>query len=261
MNGSPTSAPVRGTSAPCIGSVQLGDIPRVVLGVSGDEPLLAAAAETGVDILELRVDQLRHHEVAQVVSDVRRLKRHGLPIIGTVRSPSEGGAGKLPAARRLALYKAISPLVDAIDVEMHSTDILDECIGMARKNGNGIILSFHDFVSTPSITDLDTIVARATERGADIIKIATHAGNRQDVARLFRFTDDHRRENLVTIAMGSEGSISRLTFPVAGSLMTYTNLMPCDGQIPLDILVDHLRLYYPAYNEEIIGRLQLLEYA
>jgi len=49
----------------------------------------------------------------------------------------------------------------------------------------------------------------------------------------------------VVIAMGALGSISRLTFPLAGSLLTYTSLSPFDGQIPLDVLVAHLRLYYP----------------
>jgi len=244
-----------------IGTVRLGGIPRVVLAISEDRPSLASAAATGVDIFELRVDQLVNHTTDHVVTLVKRLKRHGLPIIGTVRSRSEGGAANLSAARRLSLYAAISPLVDAIDVELHSTEILKDCVGVARENGNTIIFSFHDFSATPSIEKLDAVVGAAIKSGADIIKVATQAQNSRDVATLFRFTDNHRRDRLVTIAMGAEGSISRLTFPIAGSLMTYTSLSPCNGQIPLDLLVDHLRFYFPAFNEEFINRCQLLEYA
>jgi len=246
---------------PEIGSVQLGGVPRVVLRISRDDPLLAEAEQAGVDILELRVDQLRQHTEGAVVTEVKRLKRRGLPIIGTVRSPDEGGAGNLDIARRAVLYDAIIPLVDAVDVELNSASVLRATLDVARQNRRTIILSFHDFSRTPSSSELEAIVARATEAGANIIKIATQATDQADVTRLFRFTEEHRSRNLVTIAMGAIGSISRLIFPLAGSLMTYTSLSPTDGQIPLDRLVDHLRFYYPAYNEELVGRLQLLQYA
>lgn len=249
-----------GTSQ-CIGNVALGEIPRVVLGVCGDDPRLASAVDAGVDIFEFRVDRLASHRAVDVVAAVKHLKRYGLPIIGTVRSPTEGGKGDLPASQRLALHVAISPHVDAIDVELSSTDLVHPCVEAARHNGNTVIMSFHDFTETPSTEHLSEIAERAIESGAHIIKIATQARDHRDVARLFRFTDDHRDRHLITIAMGAVGSISRLTFPLAGSLMTYTSLPPSHGQVPLDVLVDHLRLYYPAYNQELVNRCQLLQYA
>jgi len=45
MNASPAGAFAREVSAPCIGNVRLGNIPRVVLGVSEDESSLAAISE------------------------------------------------------------------------------------------------------------------------------------------------------------------------------------------------------------------------
>jgi len=245
-----------------IGSVQLGaDVPRVVLCVSEDNPGLAGAEQAGVDILEVRVDQLRHHTETAVAAQVRRLKRRGLPIIGTVRSPGEGGAGKLSVSRRIALYEAIIPLVDAVDVELSSASALRAVLDLARRTQKTIILSFHDFSRTPPSSQLEAIVTQARGVGADVVKIATQAADHTDVTRLFRFTEDNRSRNLVTICMGATGSISRLTFPLAGSLMTYTSLTPADGQIPLERLVDDLRFYYPRYNEEMIDRLQLLQYA
>ena len=60
----------------------------------------------------------------------------------------------------------------------------------------------------------------------------------------------------VVIAMGATGSVSRLLLPLAGSLLTYTNLTPSLGQIPLDRLIDDLRFYYPAYDTDIAKRLR-----
>jgi 3-dehydroquinate dehydratase I len=257
----PSRRQAAGKSSVAIGGLPLGVIPRVVLAISGDGPWLATAADNGVDILEVRVDQLRQHAIGAVTATVKRVKRYGLPIIGTVRSKSEGGARRLGGSQRASLYDAISPLVDAIDTELSSVAELEGCIARARGRGNTIILSYHNFSATPSIKELETIVERAGDNGADIIKIATQAVDSSDVMKMLRFTESHKHRNLVTITMGAVGSLSRLVFPAAGSLMTYTNLSPANGQIPLDMLVDHLRFYYPAYNQELIGRLQLLEYA
>jgi len=84
-----------------------------------------------------------------------------------------------------------------------------------------------------------------------VIKLAAWARTPEDVARLFDLTLRNRRSNLVTIAMGTRGSISRLMFPLAGSLLTYTSVSPSDGQLPLKELVQGLRLWYPRYRERV----------
>jgi 3-dehydroquinate dehydratase I len=254
-------SPIGPLGRPKIGDVQLGNVPRVVLVVSGDAPALRHAAEHGVDIFELRVDQLRTSDVARVVAEVKLIRKHRLPIIGTVRSAKEGGAGDLSDSKRAALYEAIFPLVDAIDIEVSSVQAIAATVRRARENGNVIILSHHDFSKTPSRAELSHIAATASELGADLTKIATQAHSGADVLTLFGFTAENKRRNLVTIAMGPIGSVSRLILPLAGSLMTYTSMTPSAGQIPFDRLVEDLRFYYPAYHEEFVRRLQLLEYA
>ena len=102
-----------------IGSVQLiGGVPRVVLGVDGKSSVVAQAANEGVDILEIRVDQFEKLSSAFVVDEVKVLKRHALPLIGTIRSRVEGGKAEIEESHRLDLYRQISPLVDAIDIDL-----------------------------------------------------------------------------------------------------------------------------------------------
>ena len=244
-----------------IGTVSLGTIPRVVLGVDGNAPAVTQAAEAGVDILEVRVDLFEHVTADRVRDEVKALKRHGLPLIGTIRSPKEGGGrAKLTDAQRLELYDVLAPLVDAIDVELHAS-IVKSVSAAARRHEATLILSYHDFQRTPAAQELERISEAATALNADVVKIATSARSEDDVRRLLRFTLEHRERRLVTIAMGQIGSVSRLLFPLAGSLLTYTSISPSDGQIPAQRLVEDLRFYYPQYNEELITRLGLLEYA
>jgi 3-dehydroquinate dehydratase-1 len=243
-----------------IGGVQLGALPRVVLGVDRECPPVADAAQAGVDILEVRVDLFDNVTPSEVVSEVKVLKRHEMPLIGTIRSRAEGGKANLNDAQRENLYKHITPLVHAIDIDL-SASILKPVVAVARRNKNTVILSHHDFKKTPSDAALAEIVKKANALDADIIKVAVHANDEGDVSRLLAFTLAHRGKNLVTISLGSIGSISRLLFPLAGSVMTYTSVTPSDGQIPAGRLIEDLRLYYPRYNESVIARTKSLEFA
>lgn len=242
-----------------IGDIELGVLPRVVLGVDSECSAVADAARAGVDILEVRVDLFADLAPTRVVNEVKVLKQHEMPLIGTIRSRAEGGKSALTDSMRADLYKRVSPLVHAIDIDLRST-ILRQVLAEARRNKNTVILSHHDFKQTPSETALAEIVRKAESLGADVIKIATRANDEADVLRLLKFTMAFRQKRIVTISMGAIGSISRLLFPLAGSLMTYTSVTPSDGQIPPQRLIEDLRLYYPRYNEEVIARTQSLEF-
>lgn len=51
-----------------------------------------------------------------------------------------------------------------------------------------IIVSNHNYHSTPSAEDLGNLVVRIQASGADIVKIATTATDITDVARIFQIT-------------------------------------------------------------------------
>ena len=93
------------------------------------------------------------------------------------------------------------------------------------------------------------------------MKIATHAKTDSDVAALAQLLAERRDANLVVIAMGAVGTKSRVFFPALGSLMTFAALEQSTGpgQLPMALMFQELRLYYPRFNEKKIIDLQLME--
>lgn len=160
-----------------------------------------------------------------------------LPIIGTVRENAQ------TAGKRIDIFNAILPHVDAIDIEL-GTDISARVRSLAQ--GKTIIVSEHDFEKTPDTAGLETIVVQSRREGADIIKIATMAHSRSDVVRLMEFTRACK-EPVVTIAMGAVGSVSRVIAPLFGSLFTYGYLEKAvaPGQLPVDVLARDIERYFP----------------
>jgi len=226
------------------------DGPRIALVVTDHEDQ-ATLAGLPVDVLELRVDRFRDQTLERIKQTVQRRRQLGLPLIVTVRNdPAEGGTTGINDATKLAIFELAAPLVDLIDIEW-SSPIRHRVVKRFRGSGVAILMSRHDFGGTPGREELETIYAACREAGADLVKIAAHANALDDFFRLLNFTLDHRRDRLITISMGALGALSRLVFPAAGSLLTYTFLdqPAAPGQVPLTDLVADCRRYYPNWNK------------
>jgi 3-dehydroquinate dehydratase I len=223
-----------------IGTVTLGEIPRVVAVIDEflDMHRIAALAKAGADILEVRFDLLGDDIPLLCVFVDKIKKTTTFPCIGTIRE-TDGNRHK-----RMDMFKAVIPFVDAIDIEI-DTSIVHQVIAHAA--GKTVIVSEHDYEKTPDTAHLHAIAERAQDLGAHIVKIAAMANSRQDVARLLAFASECAWP-VVAIAMGDFGTISRVFAPVFGSLFTYGFLRSAvaPGQLPVGKLVEELRLYYPA---------------
>jgi len=215
--------------------------------VTGRSALPKKGRSQGIDVIEARIDLFKRQDVVSVKRELQAIRKAGLPVIGTIRSPKEGGRARISDAKRLALYKAILPWVDCIDIELGSRSILKEVIKAVKERKKTLMLSYHDFKRTPSKRAIESKIRQARALKAHIVKIATQARTERDVAQLFKLTHQHRKKNLVTISMGRAGSISRVLFPAAGSLLTYTSEQPFAGQIPSRELVQQLNALYPRY--------------
>jgi 3-dehydroquinate dehydratase I len=230
-----------------IGNITLGEIPRAVAIIDQflDMHRIAEFKKIGVDMLEIRVDMLGT-DIPNICTYIDKIKKTtGYSCIGTLRETDEN------RDKRLDIFKAVIPFVDAVDIEI-DTSINRQIIAHAK--GKTIIVSEHDFNKTPAADHLQEIAAKAESLGADIVKIATMAKNQADVARLMSFTAAGKK-NLVTIAMGDFGTISRVLAPVFGSLFTYgfTAKSVAPGQISIEKLVEELRLFYPAFDKKCNG--------
>src|SRR5262249_37518544 len=152
---------------------------------------------------------------ARVQAALVRLRGAHLPIVFTARAAAEGGRS-MPEELRAELYRIALPHVAAIDVESASEALVSELLPRARAAGCTVILSFHDFASTPSRQVLAAIVDRSRALGADLPKLATHLATLDELRTLIDVTVATRGDGIVTLGMGPLGPLSRLVLPAAG---------------------------------------------
>lgn len=230
-----------------IGPVQLGDVPRVVAVIDTfvDLARIKALKRIGVDILEIRADLIAGDIPSLCVFIDKIKKMTGFSCIATVRETPEN------REKRLDIFKAIMPFADAVDIEIDAS-INRQVISHAL--GKTVIVSEHDFEKTPDTAHLESIVRKAHDLGGHIIKISAMAKSLHDVARLMLFTSACNK-NLVTMSMGEFGTISRVLAPVFGSLFTYgyVTKQVAPGQLPVERLIEELRLYFPALEKRSAG--------
>ncbi len=239
-----------------IGDLELGMVPRVAVPLTDREVRAhGAAAKAQADIFELRIDQFAQHDPAYVAEVCREASMHGVPLIATVRAASEGGAVALGEAQRLAIFEAVAPLVDALDIENHAP-IRDQVIALAQGVGRLVIVSHHDFDGPATAADMVAVIDAAKLVGADIVKLALTAHNVADLDHMLAVLRDHRRQQLILIAMGDHGVASRVFFPLIGSLITYGYLHQAvaPGQLSLADLTAELRRYSPEYARQGLPR-------
>ena len=212
------------------------------------EHALEAAARAGLDLLEARVDLFRDRELEPVGECLARAARFA-PLLLTIRSASEGGAWKGRDAERLELYRALLPLVDAVDVEL-AASIRTAVVQAARRAERLVVLSHHDFRRTPADGALERVVKRGFAAGADVVKIAAHVREDADGARLAALLARHAARPLVVIGMGEHGKKTRVFFPALGSLFTFASLDrgTAPGQLDLAETQRELRFFYPDYT-------------
>ena len=222
-----------------IGKLSLNGAPRLVVSLDGVVSPRVLRGK-GVDVVEFRLDLHSSHEQAALLKRIRLFKK--FPSIATIRSKKEGGKWGLPEPKRLALFKWALPYVDAVDIELSSKRILRETVKAAHARKKTVIVSYHYFRDTPEMQKLNAILKKCRRAGADIVKIAALARSKADLQRLADFTSLNRKKNIVTIAMGKEGALSRILFPALGSLFTYASAgrPTAPGQLDFRQTADYL---------------------
>jgi 3-dehydroquinate dehydratase-1 len=236
--------------------------PRVAVGFADSDVVenVRGAIEAGVDVAEVRIDQFSTLDADHVIEHLKLFA--GLPTISTIRLHDEGGCWDGDEDARRELMTAILPFTDAIDIELQSRSTLAKIAPAAKSQGKLLVVSHHNFDATPSLPELRTIVGAAKDAGADIVKIATHVETPADVQVLAEVLIEQSALNLIVIGMGSKGLVTRVMFPALGSLLTFAANgahSTAPGQLPYTKTFELLRSVYPAYNEDKIIELELIE--
>jgi len=210
-----------------------------------DQETNAQIKSLGVGLLELRADLFKKLEPAYVKAQVQRRKQLKIPLLLTLRNQKEEGAVKI-CSDELKWHIIITclPFVDMVDIELRSP-LLKQVVILAHKLKVKVVISSHYFQSMPA--DLDAVLKQAVSAKADIVKIAAKAQTFDDVLTMLSFTRRWSRQHaLITMSLGPLGTISRLVFPMAGSLYTYTflNKPTAAGQVDVKTLKAHLKFYH-----------------
>ncbi len=216
-------------------------VKRVCIPIIETEPrkILKAIGEANRlgDLIELRLDFYREVDLERFISSTRK------PVIVTNRPGREGGRYRGDEWKRLeALKKAMEIGTDYIDLEANiETSHLKEVL--RGKRGSRIILSYHDFRSTPSWEVLKGLFDRMSQLGADLLKIVTFARTWEDNLNILSLLSYGRRRRRKTIAfcMGEMGKMSRIFSPLMGGEWTYASLTRSKNSAPGQLTVMDLR--------------------
>ncbi|MGQ9514364.1 MAG: type I 3-dehydroquinate dehydratase [Thermoproteota archaeon] len=189
------------------------------------------AEKVGADLIEVRLDHLSSYEGIEKIPELVNI-----PVIATARRVGDGGRFMGSEENRIRLLEKVSKAGYAyIDVELGSK-------ALAFLSGkNNLIVSWHDFVSTPDVETLEDILNQTVVSGARISKIVTTAVRSIDNITVLRFLARHSKSyKIVCFAMGEEGLPSRVLSPLFGSEFTYASLCSgketAPGQIPSEEL-------------------------
>jgi 3-dehydroquinate dehydratase-1 len=213
------------------------------------EKLLAEVAVLAAkkpDLLEWRVDFFDGiADTAQVLGVLGELKQaaSGMPVLFTRRCQREGGERiALAEPQVVELYRAVcaSGQVELVDFEMDNDAAHVGAVReMSRAAGVQLMLSFHDFHSTPSVDDIEQRFEQALSQDADIAKIAVMPRSMHDVLVLLDATAQASEKlsiPVVSMAMGARGAITRACGWAFGSAMTFAvgEGSSAPGQLPIE---------------------------
>lgn len=147
-------------------------------------------------------------------------------------------------SRKTQLLTAIKAGAAYVDIEVESeNDFKRALIQEAQRQECKIIVSYHNFERTPDRPELEQIITRCFDSGADIAKIACKVRTVKDNARILGILTDSRP--LVVLGMGQLGKITRIVGPYLGSQFTYASLSDGketgEGQINMVQLTEILK--------------------
>lgn len=238
-------------------------MPQRLADVAGE---CAAAVAVGAQIVEWRVDALEDlgaeaggpdssdpDSLVDTASELRSVLGD-VPLLFTVRTTAEGGNGP-DDQRYVSLLDTVirAGVVDLVDVEYRRPGA-PELFDLAAQHGVPVVASFHDFSSTPSVDEIEAILAAQEAMGAAIAKVAVMPRNQADVATLLLATA-RRAETaavpLITMSMAGTGAVSRVAGHLFGSCASFgaVGQVSAPGQIPVADLMELMERVTPASRQ------------
>jgi 3-dehydroquinate dehydratase-1 len=122
--------------------------------------------------------------------------------------------------RSRILKKAAEFGADYIDIEVDSSsEYIKEIMEVTKKYGRKVILSYHNEDGVDNLQLLFDIITHAKEFGPDIVKIACKVDTTKECVKLMALYSYF--EDIIVIAMGEHGKISRIAAHSLGAPFMY----------------------------------------
>ena len=213
------------------------------------------------DIVELRLDCLADDERDAAMSSLAGfLTGLSVPMLFTLRSAEQGGHTSADFEARRRFWSSLNDLPgnSLIDLEL---DLVRDFAAAPEAESwvdwSRVICSHHDFKGVPA--DLEKIYEQMAATPARILKIAVQADDATDCLPIFRLLERARREGreMIAIAMGQAGIMTRILGPSRGSFLTYGSLddekATAPGQLTARQLRDVYRIDQIDSKTEVMG--------
>lgn len=184
-------------------------------------------------LLELRIDYISDITVSDI--DTIRAKTT-VPAILTCRPLSEGGHFSGSKEDQISILQSAIGMFEYVDIEL----VTMQHHALTRNEKTKIIVSYHNFETTPSYWDMQKIVYNIHTFNPDIIKIASMVNHDYEVAKIYRLlTNKPKDEERIVVGMGTVGRMTRILGPLLGSYLTYAATLwgeSAPGQIQIEEL-------------------------
>jgi len=193
------------------------------------------------DAVELRIDRLEAADLPSLIAAKRG------KLIVTNRRRKDGGFFEGDERERVDLLKKAVVLgADCVDIEVGTAKRLINGLQAAVAAGGGItevMVSHHDFRSTPAWKVLLRRLDACRALGAGTVKVVTFANSIEDNLRLLQLIPEARGrgQKIIAFCMGPKGRLSRIMAPVFGSALSYASLRKGAETAPGQLTVPEMR--------------------
>jgi 3-dehydroquinate dehydratase/shikimate dehydrogenase len=237
--------------------------PRICISLC--EPNLAeleraiAVARNVSNLIEVRLDCLDPIELDISASLLTKLLENtACESILTFRPSEQGGRRQLTDETRHAFWSGAIFSESFFDVELDLAERLNPAEGSQPLpiDWSRTICSHHDFTGVPA--QLDQIYDRLAATPARVLKVAVQANDATDCLSVFHLLERARTEGreMIAIAMGTAGLVTRILGPARGAFLTYASLEnapTAPGQISVRELREVYRIDEINHQTQIFG--------
>lgn len=204
--------------------------------ITGCDTSAVSRERENTDIFEVRID-LIGNQWQEVVPFLTK------PWIATNRSVSQQGKWTGSEEERIAeLLRASELGAWMIDIELGSEGITT--LKNRVKRGTRLLVSHHDWSTTPPTVELAQIVNSEISSGAYACKVVTTATKFEDNITVLKLMGMFPSARIVAFAMGQHGVLSRVMAPLAGAYFTYASLDSGSASAPGQITAKNMREIY-----------------